>query len=98
MNICHLHCLTSHADSKILYRLETWAPDPDVPSTTLYLRQADAFQRGVARRIYRVAGGSEDRAGKIFLSPLSMPPGYQAPKKEVRCSILHTETEADSNI
>lgn len=58
-----------NADAKVFYRLETWRPDPDEPSTTLYLRQLAAFHRFCAISAYRIAGGSEERANAALASP-----------------------------
>jgi exocyst complex component 2 len=62
--------LTLRVDAKALYRLESWVANPDEPSTTMYLKSADAFQRSMARRAYRVAGGAQDHAQNIFLPAL----------------------------
>ncbi|KAK4705258.1 exocyst complex component 2, partial [Phenoliferia sp. Uapishka_3] len=55
-------CAAWVRDAKVFYRLETWRPDPDEPSTTIYLRQLAAFQRFCAISAYRIAGGTEERA------------------------------------
>lgn len=55
-------------DAKVFYRLETWIPDPDEPSTTAYLRNVAAFQRFCTISAYRVAGGTEERANALMSS------------------------------
>ncbi|KAM0755622.1 hypothetical protein T439DRAFT_295613 [Meredithblackwellia eburnea MCA 4105] len=61
-------CAAWVRDAKVFYRLETWRPDPDEPSTTLYLRQLAAFQRFCTISAYRLAGGSEERANAALAS------------------------------
>ncbi|GAA5873213.1 hypothetical protein JCM3774_000083 [Rhodotorula dairenensis] len=53
-------------DAKVFYRLENWRPDPDQPSTTVFLRHLAAYQRFMSISAYRVAGGSEERANSHF--------------------------------
>ena len=55
-------------DAKVFYRLENWRPDPDEPSTTLYLRQLASFHRFCTISAYRIAGGSEERANAALAS------------------------------
>ncbi|KAL8286277.1 hypothetical protein RQP46_004765 [Phenoliferia psychrophenolica] len=61
-------CAAWVRDAKVFYRLETWRPDPDEPSTTLYLRQLAAFHRFCTISAYRIAGGSEERANAALAS------------------------------
>ena len=60
------------ADAKIFYRLESWQPDAEEPLATVYIRQAAAFQRSIARSCMRLSGASEERALAAF-------PIYAAP-------------------
>lgn len=64
-------CSSWVRDAKIFFRLETWQPDPDDPSTTAYLRQVAAFQRFCAICAYRIAGGTEERAQALMGSNAS---------------------------
>ncbi|ORY73403.1 exocyst complex component Sec5-domain-containing protein [Leucosporidium creatinivorum] len=61
-------CSSWVRDAKVFYRLETWLPDPDEPSTTAYLRNVAAFQRFCAISAYRIAGGTEERANALMSS------------------------------
>ncbi|KDE09777.1 hypothetical protein MVLG_00177 [Microbotryum lychnidis-dioicae p1A1 Lamole] len=70
-------CSSWVRDAKVFFRLETWHPDPDEPSTTAYLRQVAAFQRFCAISAYRIAGGTEERAQALMGSNASSNPSNQ---------------------
>ena len=74
------------SDAKVFYRLETWHPDPDEPSTTAYLRNVAAFQRFCTISAYRIAGGSEERANALLGSSASA--GGAKSRQEVSSILL----------
>lgn len=85
---------TRVTDSKVLYRLERWKQDPDLPTTTVFLRQADCLQRGIARRAYRIIGGSENGASALFPPLRSASSSLQPPAADVSESLLILMTSA----
>jgi exocyst complex component 2 len=46
-----------HRDAKMLYKLETWAFNPQEPSSTLYLLQFELYQRHITTAAFKLAGG-----------------------------------------
>lgn len=62
-------------DALIFHYLETWIPNPETPSTTLYLSRIHRFQKHNTTGAYKIAGGSGDvstggvRSVKKVISP-----------------------------
>ncbi|GAA5960084.1 hypothetical protein JCM8115_004527 [Rhodotorula mucilaginosa] len=71
-------------DAKVFYRLENWRPDPDQPSTTVFLRHMAAYQRFMSISAYRIAGGSEERANSHFSATSSSAGASAAAKSRGR--------------
>ncbi|SCV68475.1 BQ2448_596 [Microbotryum intermedium] len=84
-------CSSWVRDAKVFFRLETWYPDPDEPSTTAYLRQVAAFQRFCAISAYRIAGGTEERAQALMGSNASSNPSNQPSSRSRSDVSLPTE-------
>ena len=54
-----IHLINSDCplDAKVFHHLETWAPSPSDPSSTLFLSQMELFQRHLTTIAYKIAGG-----------------------------------------